>query len=181
MRLVDELQNTLIIHADGRQVEVLEGENLSEMDAFISVTGDSETNIISCLVAKTHGVKKTIASVENIDYINLSQNIGVDTLINKKLIAASNIFRHIRKGEVSNIASLHGVDAEIIEFTTKEKTKIVKYPIKEIDFPKSAIIGGVIRGEQVYFPLGNFQILPDDHVVVVTFEECVNQVEKFFL
>ncbi|MCP4123869.1 MAG: Trk system potassium transporter TrkA [Bacteroidetes bacterium] len=181
MKLVENLQNTLVIHADGREVEVLETENLSEMDAFISVTGDSETNIISCLVAKTHGVKKTIASVENIDYINLSQNIGVDTLINRKLIAASNIFRHVRKGEVSNIAALHGVEAEIIEFTAREKTRIVKKPIKDLDFPKSAIIGGIIRnGAEVTFPLGEFQIKPGDHVVVVSFEECVNKVEKFF-
>ena len=181
MKLVEKLQNTLVIHADGRDVEVLESESLSEMDAFISLTGDSETNIISCLVAKNHGVAKTIASVENIDYINLSQNIGVDTLINKKLIAASNIFRHIRKGEVSNIATLHGVSAEIIEFTAKEKTKIVKKPIKDLRFPKSAIIGGIIRqNEKVYFPLGEFQVKPGDHVVVITFEESISKVEKFF-
>lgn len=182
MQLVERLQNTLVIHADGRDVEVMETENLADMDAFISVTGDSETNIISCLVAKNHGVKKTIASVENIDYINLSQNIGVDTLINKKLIAASNIFRHIRKGEVSNIAVLLGVDAEIIEFTASAQARIVSKPIKELKFPKSAIIGGVIRdGREVYFPLGDFQVQAGDHVVVVTFEECVNEVEKFFL
>ena len=180
MDLVEKLQDTLIIHADGRDVEILENEGLSEMDAFISVTGDSETNIISCLVAKNHGVVKTIASVENIDYINLSQNIGVDTLINKKLIAASNIFRHIRKGEVSNIAALHGVDAEIIEFTAREKTTIVKKPIKDLKFPKEAIIGGIIRGEKVIFPLGDDHIQPDDHVVVITFEESMSKVEKFF-
>ena len=181
MKLVEKLQNTLIIHADGRDVEILEAESLAEMDAFISVTGDSETNIISSLVAKNHGVTKTIASVENIDYINLSQNIGVDTLINKKLIAANNIFRHIRKGEVSNIATLHGVAAEIIEFTAKERTRIVKSPIKDIGFPKTAIIGGIIRKENhVYFPLGEFQVKPGDHVVVITFEESINKVEKFF-
>ncbi|MEZ5007514.1 MAG: Trk system potassium transporter TrkA [Chitinophagales bacterium] len=181
MQLVEKLQDTLVIHGDGREVDILESENLSEMDAFISVTGDSETNIISCLLAKNHGVKQTIASVENINYINLSQNIGVDTMINKKLIAASNIFRHIRKGEINNIASLHGVDAEIIEFTANEKTKIVSSKIKDLQFPKSAIIGGVIRNkETVIFPLGEFQIIPDDHVVVISFEECVKKVEKFF-
>ncbi len=181
IKLVEKLQDTLVIHGDGRQVDILESEDLSEMDAFISVTGDSETNIISCLLAKNHGVKQTIASVENINYINLSQNIGVDTMINKKLIAADNIFRHIRRGEISNIASLHGVDAEIIEFTAKEKTKITKSRIKDLNFPKSAIIGGIIRNnEQVVFPLGEFQIIPDDHVVVVSFEECIKQVEKFF-
>jgi trk system potassium uptake protein TrkA len=180
IQLVEKLQNTLIIHADGREVDLLENENLSEMDAFISLTGNSETNIIACLSAKAHGVRKTIASVENIKYINLSQEIGVDTMINKKLIAASNIFRHIRKGDVSNIASLHGVNAEIIEFTAKENTKITKGPIKELNFPKTAIIGGVIRGKHVIFPLGQFQIIPEDHVIVISFEEGVQVVEKFF-
>lgn len=181
MRLVEKLQDTLVIHGDGRDVDILESENLSEMDAFISLTGDSETNIISCLLAKDYGVKQTIASVENINYINLSQNIGVDTMINKKLIAASNIFRHIRQGDVNNIASLHGVDAEIIEFTAKSHNKIVKKQIKDLDFPKSAIIGGVIRNEtQVIFPLGEFQIVPEDHVVVLSFDETVRAVEKFF-
>ncbi|MCB0445093.1 MAG: Trk system potassium transporter TrkA, partial [Gelidibacter sp.] len=98
--LADELPNALVINGDGRNVELLEEESISKMDAFISVTGNSETNIMSCLVAKSKGVKKTIALVENMDYYQLSQSIGIDTLINKKLLAANNIFRYIRKGEV---------------------------------------------------------------------------------
>ncbi len=180
IELLETLPQTLIINSDGREVEALEDEDLSEMDAFISVTGDSETNIISCLVAKNHGVKKTIASVENIDYINLSQNIGVDTLINKKLIAANNIFRYLRKGEVENIASLHGVNAEIIEFTVQEKTKITKKQIKDLKFPKSAIIGGIIRDGEPIIPSGEFHVKPYDHVVVITFEEAIREVEEFF-
>jgi trk system potassium uptake protein TrkA len=120
-RVASHLKKTLVINSDGRDVAALEEENIQEMDAFISVTGDSETNIISSLVDKSHGVKKTIARVENIDYINLSQNIGVDTLINKKVITASNIFKYIRKGEVEAIMSLHGTNAEIIEFNAKVK------------------------------------------------------------
>ena len=94
--LAEKLQNTLVIHGDGRDLELLEEENIREMDAFIAVTGNTETNIMSCLVAKSKGVKKTIALVENMDYINISQTIGIDTLINKKLLAASEIFKHVR-------------------------------------------------------------------------------------
>ena len=96
--LADQLKNVMVINGDGRDVELLEEESIEQMDAFIAVTGNSETNIISCLVAKNHDVQKTISLVENIDYIHLSQNIGVDTMINKKLIAANFIFRYIREG-----------------------------------------------------------------------------------
>ena len=106
-KIAGRLKKALVINVDARDVEALEEEGLADMDAFIAVTGDSETNIMSSLVAKNHGVRKTIARVENIDYIHLSQAIGIDTLINKKIIAASNIFKYVRKGNVSAIASLH--------------------------------------------------------------------------
>ena len=138
--LANNLSNTLVLNIDGRDVETMKEEGLSDMDALISVTVNSETNIISSLLAKNHGVRKTIARVENIDYIHLSQNIGVDTLINKKIIAASNIFKHIRKGNVDAIANLHGVDAEIIEFTVKPNSKVTKKRIRDLKFPKTANI-----------------------------------------
>ncbi|MFC6859089.1 Trk system potassium transporter TrkA, partial [Zunongwangia atlantica 22II14-10F7] len=112
--LADELPNTLIIHGDGRNVELLEEENIHDMDAFIAVTGNSETNIMSCLVAKSKSVKKTISLVENMDYFQLSHSIGIDTLINKKLLAANNIFRYIRKGEVVAMTKLNNMNAELL-------------------------------------------------------------------
>ena len=143
--LADELPKVLVINGDGRNVELLEEENISKMDAFISVTGNSETNIMSCLVAKSKGVKKTIALVENMDYYQLSQSIGIDTLINKKLLAANNIFRYIRKGEVVAMTKLNNMNAELLEFVVNSKSKITNKLIKDLDFPRSAIIGGVIR------------------------------------
>ena len=150
------------------------------MDAFIAVTGNSETNIISSLVAKNNNVNKTIALVENMDYIHLSQNIGVDTMINKKLIAASFIFRYIRKGEVVNLTSIHGVDAEILEFVVKEKSKILKHEVRNLDFPKLALIGGVIRDGRGFIARGNFTFEPKDRVVVLARPECIRKVEGFF-
>ena len=143
--LADQLPDAMVINGDGRNVELLEEENIQDVDAFVAVTGDSETNIISCLVAKKAGVKKTIAMVENMDYIHLSQSIGVDTMINKKLIAKNFISRHIRQGEIHSITSIHGVDAEILEFEVQENSKITEHQLRNLQFPKSAIIGGVIR------------------------------------
>ncbi|MCV9388191.1 Trk system potassium transporter TrkA [Reichenbachiella ulvae] len=178
--LADSLPNTMIINGDGRDVELLKEEGIDDMDAFIAVTGNSETNMISSLVAKNHGVPKTISLVENMDYIHLSQNIGVDTMINKKLIAASFIFRYIRKGEVVNMTTIHGVDAEIVEFEVKEDTKILEAELRNLDFPHSAIIGGVIRRGQGITARGNFTFEPKDRVVVLSKPECIRKVESFF-
>lgn len=180
-QIAGQLSNTLILNIDGRDVDALKEEGLSEMDAFISVTGNSETNIISSLVAKNHGVKKTIARVENIDYIHLSQNIGVDTLINKKVIAASNIFKYIRKGNVNAIASLHGVDAEIIEFTVKPNSKVTKKPLKSLKFPDNAKVAGIIREEKGFIPFGNFQMEAEDKAIVFSLTEDIHKMERFFL
>jgi trk system potassium uptake protein TrkA len=178
--LAEQLDNVLVINGDGRNVELLEEENIDNMDVFIAVTGTSATNIMSSLVAKSHGVNKTIALVENFDYINLSQRIGIDTMINKKVIAASNIFRHIRSGDVLSLANLHGVDAEILEFRAKAGSKILKAPIKNLGFPKSSIIGGVIRNGEGFITQGAFQIEEDDHVVVFAIDEEIQKVENFF-
>jgi trk system potassium uptake protein TrkA len=178
--LADELTNTMIINGDGRDLELLKEEGIDRMDAFIAVTGNSETNIISSLVAKDTGVKKTVALVENIDYIHLSQNIGVDTLINKKLIAANFIFRYIRKGEVINLTSVHGVDAEVLEFEVHEGAKILAKELRNLEFPQTAIIGGVIRKGQGYTVRGNFRFEPKDRVVVLSRPECIHNVEGFF-
>ncbi|WP_299228577.1 Trk system potassium transporter TrkA [uncultured Psychroserpens sp.] len=179
--LADELPNAMVINGDGRNVELLEEESITEMDAFISVTGNAETNIMSCLVAKSKGVKKTIALVENMDYYQLSQSIGIDTLINKKLLAANNIFRYIRKGEVVAMTKLSNMNAELLEFeVNSSNSKITKKRIKDLDFPRSAIIGGVIRNEKGTIPLGDFQIEVGDKVVVCCLPRSITKVESFF-
>ena len=155
-------------------------EGIEDMDAFIAVTGNSETNIMSSLVAKKYNVKKTISLVENMDYIHLSQNIGVDTMINKKLIAANFIFRYIRQGTVISLTSIHGVDAEILEFIVKAGSKITQDEIKALQFPKNAIIGGVVRNGVGQTAMGNFQLRPNDRVVVLCRPECIHKVEEFF-
>ena len=178
--LAEDLKNTMIIQGDGSNVELLEEEGLAEMDAFIALTGNSESNIISCLVASGHKVYKVISLVENTDLTNLAQRIGVDTIINRKLIAANSIFRYIRKGKVQDIAALNGVNAEIIEFEVGDNALVTKKVIRELDFPKEALIGGVIRGNNSYIPMGEFQVMEGDKVVVFTMPEAINEVEKIF-
>lgn len=179
--LADDLPNALIINGDGRNVELLEEENISDMDAFIAVTGNSETNIMSCLVAKSKGVHKTIALVENMDYYQLSHSIGIDTLINKKLLAANNIFRFIRKGEVVAMTKLNNMNAELLEFVVKPTSEVSDNIIRDLDFPRSAIIAGVIRGEEGITPLGDFYIQAGDKVVVCCLPKSIKKIEKLFL
>lgn len=178
--IADQLPDTLVINGDCSDVELLKEEGISDMDAFIAVTGNTETNIIASLVAKNHGVGKTISLVENIDYIRLSQNIGVDTMINKKLIAANFIFRFVRVGKVVSVSTIHGVDAEVLEFEITNNCKITKKKIAAINFPEEAVIGGVIREGKGYTPNGDFQIREKDRVVVLCKLEAIHQVESFF-
>ncbi|MFC4096357.1 Trk system potassium transporter TrkA [Euzebyella saccharophila] len=179
--LADDLPNALVINGDGRNVELLEEESLESMDAFIAVTGNSETNIMSCLVAKSKRIKKTIALVENMDYFQLSHSIGIDTLINKKLLAANNIFRHIRKGEVVALMRLNNLNAEILEFVVKPSSRVTGTIIRELDFPRSATIGGVIRDDEGIIALGGFEIKAGDRVVVCCLPEAIPKIERLFL
>ncbi len=179
--LADELNGILVINGDGRNVELLEEENIDEMDAFIAVTGNSETNIMSCLVAKSKNVKKTIALVENMDYFQLSHSIGIDTLINKKLLAANNIFRYIRKGDVVAMTKLNNMNAEILEFIVNPSSQVCNKKVKNIDFPRSAIIGGIIRNGEGLIALGDFLIKSGDRIVVCCLPRSISKVEKLFL
>lgn len=181
VQLADDLPNALVINADGRIVEVLEEENLEAMDAFISVTPNSETNIMSCLVAKSKNIKKTIALVENMDYFQLSHTIGIDTLINKKLLAANNIFKHVRRGEVVALTRLNNLNAEILEFVVKSTSAVNGKIIKDLDFPRSATIGGIIRDQKGIIALGDFEIMTGDRVVMCCLPQAIPKIEKLFL
>lgn len=179
--IADEIPRCLVINGDGRNVELLQEENIEDMDAFISVTGNSETNIMSCLVAKSKGVRKTIALVENMDYFQLSHSIGIDTLINKKLLAANNIFRYVRKGDVVAMTKLNNMNAELLEFIVSSTSKVCNKAIKDINFPRSAIIGGVIRDNEGLIALGDFVIRAGDRIVVCCLPQSINKVEKLFI
>lgn len=180
LAISDQLSKTLVLHGDGRDTELLEEEGIKKMDAFIAVTDNSDTNIIACLLAKKLGVKRTIAEIENLDYIQIAENVGIDTIVNKKYLAASSIFAYTLSAEVSSMKYLMGTDAEILEFVVHENSKITKKELKDITFPQNAIIGGVTRDNKSFIGVGSTQIQPNDKVVVFALADAVRELEIIF-
>ncbi len=178
--LAEILDNTLIINGDARNADLLEQEGISKMDTFVAVTGNSETNILSCLLAKKMGVRRTIAEVENMEYINLAENSGIDTIINKKISAASRIFRHTLNPNVTQVKYMTGTEAEVIEFIVPENSKITRGTLRGIDFPKDAIVGGGTREGVPFIATGDTVIKANDRVVVFTLPSAYDRLSKFF-
>lgn len=178
--LADYLEKTLVIQGDGRDLDLLAQEGIVDMDGFIAVTNDAETNIITCLMAKHLGVSKTIALVDNVDYLALTQTIGLDSLINKRLIAANHISKFVRKGNVVSSIALHGIDAEVFEYVAQPNSKITKKQVRDLKFPHNAIIGGYIRNGEGHITVGDTQIQVNDKVVVFSLPGIIHNVDKFF-
>ena len=178
--LAGDLPDTLVIHGDGRDIDLLAQEGIIDVDAFVAVTEDAETNIITCLMAKHLGVKKSIALVDKADYIPLTQTIGLDSLINKKLIAANKILQFIRRGEILAQTVLEGIDAQIFEYNAQSNSPITKKQVKDLNFPREAIIGGVIRNDKSFIVVGDSQIKAGDKVVIFSLPAGVKKIEKLF-
>lgn len=179
-RLAELLDKTLIINEDGRDTEAMIEEDIAGMDAFVAVTGRSETNILAAMLAKRMGVKKVIAEVENINYISLAESIGVDTIINKKLITASNIFRFTMANDVQSIKCLTGSQSEVMEFIVKPNSPATKGRIKDIGLPDDVVIGGVVRGDRVFIAVNDTEISAYDRVVVFSMPDSVMRVAEYF-
>lgn len=175
------LSNTLVINGDATDIELLKEEGLQSTDAFIAVTDSSETNVLTCLHAKKLGVRRTIALVENTGFINLSQDIGIDTIINKKLITASYISRFLVHGEAVRSKWLSGTNAEIIEFSVGKWAPATRHPIRELPLPQGSTIGGIIRGNETILPKRDTQIKEKDRVVVFALPKVMNIVSKLFV
>lgn len=180
LQLANQLDAALVIQGDARDIHLLEEEDIRGMDAFVALTDNSETNILSCLNAKRFGVKRTIALVENIDYIDISQNIGIDTIVCKKLSTASYIIKFTMSAEVTSIKCLSGINAEVLEMVAKPHSLVTKKPIKNLKFPRGAIIGGIVRGDESYIAVGDFLIEAGDKVVVFALPEAIHKVDDYF-
>lgn len=172
--------NVIVVNGDGRNSDMLLEESIKDYDAFVAVTNSTETNILACVAAKGFGVQRTIAEVENLEYIKLAESMGVDAVINKKLITASRIFKFTLSSKVRFIKYMSGTNAEVLEYIVAPDTKITKAPLKDMNFPRNAIIGGVIRGNESYIAVGDTKIEAYDRVAVFALPDAVKEVDKFF-
>ncbi|MDR0414630.1 MAG: Trk system potassium transporter TrkA [Prevotellaceae bacterium] len=180
VKLAEMFKNAMIINGDGRNAELLLEEGLQKTDAFVAVTGSSETNILACLLAKQTGVQRTIAEVENLDYIQLAESIGINTIINKKLITAGHIFKFTQNTGVQAVKYLTGSDAEVLEFIAKAGCRASKALIKDLGFPKNTIVGGIVRGGKGIIATGATEIRAGDHVIVFALDTDAAAVGEFF-
>ena len=180
-RLTELLDDkTMIINGDGRDMDLLIEEGLKNTEAFVALTGNSETNILACLAAKRMGVEKTVAEVENIDYIGMAESLDIGTVINKKMIAASHIYQMMLDADVSNVKCLTFANADVAEFTVPAGAKITKHFIKDLGLPKGTTIGGMIRNGEGVLVTGDTLIQPGDHVVVFCLSMMIKKIEKYF-
>lgn len=179
-RLSEKLGDAMIIHADGSDMSVLKEEGIEDADAFVAVTDHSEANIFACLAARRFGVRKTIAEIENMDYINLAEQLEVGAMLNKKTIAASYIYRLLMKASVQNVQHLTAADAEIVEFVVTEDSRITRDVIKNMRLPQECNIGALVRAGEGILVNGDTQLLPGDQVVVFCKSNNLQRIEKFF-
>lgn len=176
----EQVQDSLVIHGDGRDLDLLLEEGIRDVDAFVAVTGSSETNILACVAAKRLGIVKTIAEVENNDYIPMAQSLDIGTIINKKMISASYIYQMTLDASVLNVTYLPSSDAQVIEFEVHEGSKILRKKIRDLRIPEDVNFGGYIRNAQGHICSGNTQFEPGDHVVVFCQASSVHKIERLF-
>lgn len=180
---INEIVNTdrtMIINGDGRDLSLLTEEGIKNTQAFVALTGNAETNILACLTAKRMGVRKTIAMVENLDYVSMAESLDIGTIINKKAIAASYIYQMMLDADVKNIRFLMTVNADVAEFTAQQGSKVTKKKVYELGLPQGATIGGLVRHGEGHLVSGNSQIEAGDIVVVFCHDTNMGKIEKFF-
>ena len=170
----------LIIHGDGRDLALLQEEGIRNTQAFVAVTGNAETNILACLTAKRMGVRKTVAMVENMDYVNMAESLDIGTIINKKAIAAGHIYQMMLDADVMNVKFLNSANADVAEFVVGEGAKVTRKPVKDLGLPPGVTIGGLVREGEGMLVNGNTQIEPGDSVMIFCHNVNMKKIEKFF-
>lgn len=173
--------NVMVIHGDGRDLSLLFEESIRSTQAFVALTGNVETNILACLTAKRLGVRKTVAAVEDIDYVGMAESLDIGTIINKKMIAASYIYQMMLDADVMNVRFLMNANADVAEFIAKEGSKVTKRPVKDLGLPTGVTFGGLVRGEEGILISGNTQIEAGDSVMVFCYNMKMKKIEKFFV
>ncbi|GAB4425778.1 MAG: Trk system potassium transporter TrkA [Anaerolineae bacterium] len=179
-RLADLLPNALIIHGDGTDFDLLNHEDISEMDAFIAVTGNDEINIITTLLAQHSNVTRSVALINKSEYLAIASKIGMDAIVSKQSLTVNAVQRYIHSQEVANIAGLPGIEAQIIEYIAGEGCPITCHELRNVPFPRRAIVGLVMRQEDVIIPHGNTQIQPGDKVLVFAMPDTLPTLSRLF-
>ncbi len=170
----------MVINGDGRDVQLLMEEGIKSTQAFVALTPNTETNILACLTAKRLGVRKTVAMVENLDYVNMAESLDIGTIVNKKALAASNIYQMTLDADVTNIRFLMSANADVAEFTAQQGSLVTKKKVYELKLPQGATIGGLVRNGEGQLVNGNTQIEPGDIVAVFSHGISMSKIEKFF-
>ncbi|GMV06137.1 MAG: Trk system potassium transport protein TrkA [Gemmatimonadota bacterium] len=180
LELAERLPRSLVLHADATDLELLEMEGVSGIDGFVSATGHDETNLLSSLLAKTVGAKKVVSLVHKFEYLRLVPRVGIDASVSPRMSTVNAILRYVRRGRVMTVASLSGIDAEAIEFRVEEGARAAGLALKDLDFPKGAIVGTILRGPEIIIPRGDDRMLPGDEVIVFTLPHAIPDVESLF-
>lgn len=174
-------EDRLVINGDGRDIGLLQEEGIRHTQAFVALTSNAETNILACLTAKRLGVRKTVASVENFDYVNTADGLDIGTIINKKALAASHIYQMMLDANVANVKFLMSINADVAEFVPSPDSKITRKVVRELNLPKGVTIGGLVRNKEGMLVSGNTQIEAGDSVVVFCYNVDMKKVEKLFI
>lgn len=176
--LAEKLNKSIVLHGDGSDQNLLAEENIGDIDIVVTLTNDEETNILASLLAKRLGAGKTITQISKFSYFPLMTAIGIEQVVSPRLSAINSILQHIRRGKVLSAASLKGELAEVLEVVALETSDIVSKPLKQIVFPKGAIVAGIIRKERIIIPSGDSIIEPEDRIIIFAHREAINRVEK---
>lgn len=176
--LASLLDKTVILHGDGSDQSLLAEENAGSMDVVVTLTGDEETNILVSLLSKRMGVGAAITKITKFSYFPLMPAIGVHQIVSPRLSAIDTILQHIRRGKVLSAISIIGEEAEVLEAVALATSGIVGKPLKHLDFPKGALLIGIIRGDEIILPSGDSVIAPDDRVIIFARRKAVPKVEK---
>jgi len=177
-KLADTMNKAVILHGDGSDQNLLLEENIRDMDVVVTLTNDEETNVLASLLAKRMGAKKTITKINKFSYFPLMPMIGIEQVVSPRLSAINSILQHIRKGKVLSAISIKGEQAEVMEAVALPTSDIVGKPLKEISFPKGALLIAIMRKEDIIIPSGDSVIEPDDRVIIFAVKQAISKVEK---
>jgi trk system potassium uptake protein len=180
LRLAEDLEEIAVLNTDGMDVETLKHEGIADCDVYVSTTSNEETNILCGLLAKSYGAKRAIALVDRHELVTLAPSLGIDACISPRLATASAVLKYVRPSSVTSVALIERSNAEVLEVIVPAAGNLIGRALKDLDMPSGAIIGVIVRGNQVVIPGGEDRLQPDDHVIVFALPEAIARVERFF-